>query len=357
MRGLVTPRWEGCVREANVSLRLLLTTAALGATIVASACGSQASSVRAPFKEVSFTEAGGWSVMASGPQGVTLRFVPNTTFGIGIVLRNHSGEKLALLDVSTPSDPSSLVQQVGTLLASWNPPPCNGAHSCPAFGFLRPPYRAHRPSAIEVRPTGEAAVQLNFEMRGCDAVPLATAGAPDRIDVTYRVGNSAAETQELSLGGAKLKLRMPSRRDCLPRPKSTIAVEGPYATGSGWTMPTSSGDSCTHTPGGALVFASRIYLAPQKPMVRIWIRLPRFRGVGLYRSLGHNAPAAGPAHVTAVVGVGLHGWQHFRSSTAVVNVLNQTRKRAGGRFHATIVGYRHATFRAYGAWRCELGAR
>ena len=58
--------------------------------------------------------------------------------------------------------------------------------------------------------------------------------------------------------------------------------------------------------------------------------------------------------MTAAVGIGIHGWQHFRSSTAVVSVRKETAKTISGRFHATIVGYRQAGFRAFGTWRCEL---
>ena len=58
--------------------------------------------------------------------------------------------------------------------------------------------------------------------------------------------------------------------------------------------------------------------------------------------------------MTAAVGIGIHGWQHFRSSTAVVSVRKETAKTISGRFHATIVGYRHTTFRTFGAWRCDL---
>lgn len=244
--------------------------------------------------------------------------------------------------------------QVGTKLAPWHPPRCSGRHSCPAVGFLREPYVSVHPSPVSIGPRGEAAVQLNFRMLGCDALSLAAVGAPDEIEISYRVGGGAVSSEDLPLDSAKLNLRMPSRRDCLPRPTSNIAVEGPYATGSGWTMPTSSGDSCSRTPSGALVFASRVYLAPQKPMVRIWIRLPRLRGEGLYRSLPGLATALGPAHVTAAVGIGILGWQHFHSSTAVVSVRRETAKTISGRFHATIVGYRHTAFRVFGAWRCHL---
>lgn len=340
-----------------MSRRLLVVASMLAvvslATVV-TGCGAHATSARAPFAKVSFTEAGGWAVMGSGPSGISLRFVPSTTLGIGIVLRNRSDTTVTLLGADALSAPTGLVQQQGTTIAPWNPPRCPGTHSCPPVGFLHQPYRAVRPTPVSIKPHREAAVQLNFRMLGCDALPLAAAGAPDRIELSYRVGSGSVSSEELPLGSAKLNLRMPSARDCLPRPKSTIAVEGPYATGSGWTMPTSGGDSCTRTAAGALVFASRVYLAPQKPMVRIWLRLPHFRGRGLYRSLPGPATALGPARVTAVVGIGLHGWQHFHSSAAVVSVRRETAKTISGRFRAMIVGYRRTTFRAFGAWRCEL---
>jgi hypothetical protein len=342
----MTPRWW-----------LVIALLAVLICVVATACGARHTTVRAPFLKVSFTEAGGWAVIGSGPSGVSLRFVPKTAFGIGIVLRNRSHAKVTLLDVRAPSAPTGLVQQVGTTLASWSPPRCAGAHSCPPVGFLRAPYGEARSSPILIKPGREAAVQLNFRMLGCDALPLAAVGAPHWIEISFRVGNGAVASEELPLGSAQLDLRMPAARDCLPRPKSMIAVEGPYATGTGWTMPTSGGDSCTRTTSGALVFASRVYLAPQKPMVRIWIRLPRFHGNGLYRSLPGPATALGPAHVTAAVGIGIHGWQHFHSSTAVVSVRRHTANTVSGRFRATIVGYRHATFRTFGAWRCELVAK
>jgi hypothetical protein len=50
--------------------------------------------------------------------------------------------------------------------------------------------------------------------------------------------------------------------------------------------------------------------------------------------------------------MGLHGWTTFRASATVVTVTRQSRTALGGRFHATLIGYRHHEFRAYGAWRC-----
>jgi hypothetical protein len=103
-----------------------------------------------------------------------------------------------------------------------------------------------------------------------------------------------------------------------------------------------------------LLFASRLYESPNGPSVRVEIRLPRFGGVGLYRSVGKPAPALGPAAVDAVVGIGIHGYVTFRSSRSVVTVTGETKRTMTGRFYATIVGRRHSTFRAYGAWRCLI---
>jgi hypothetical protein len=334
-----------------VSARFVV--AALVATLVVG-CGSGRPSVIAPFTKEDGTEAGGWPVMASGPDGLTLRFVAKATLGVGIVLTNTAARPVTLVDVRALGSARSLVRQTGTQLLAWSPPTCNGRHSCPALGFLHPPYAAVRPQALEVAPRNEAAVQLDFRMASCDAVPFATPGAAQQIQVDYRVGHGGLQQQLLSLGSSRLNLRMPSRRDCLPRPRSTISVEGPYATGSGWTIPVSSGDTCSRTRGGALLFASRLYQSPNNAAVRVEIRLPRFRGAGLYRTFAKPAPALGPAHVATVVGIGSHGWKAFHSTSAVVSVRAIGPKAIKGRFRARIAGYGHSSFRTFGAWRCAL---
>jgi hypothetical protein len=293
-------------------------------------------------------------VLRLAPTGTTLRFVPNTSFGIGIVLRNTSHQTVTLVDVRTLDPVRSLVRQHGTRLIDWNPPPCTGRHSCPAIGFLRGPFGAAKPEPVSVRPTRQAAVQLDFEVGGCAAVPFAAPGAAQQIDVAYRVGSGNLQHQAISLGSSRLRLRMPSPRDCAPRPKSAISVSGPYATGSDWTIPVSSGDSCSRTATGALLYASRLYESPNGPSVRVEIRLPQFHGAGLYRSIGKPARALGPAAVDAIVGIGIHGYVTFRSSKSAVTVATVTTRTITGRFRATIVGRRHSTFRAYGAWRCLI---
>jgi hypothetical protein len=61
--------------------------------------------------------------------------------------------------------------------------------------------------------------------------------------------------------------------------------------------------------------------------------------------------------VDVVVGIGPHGWTTFHSRSAVVTTLRNDPKDYGGRFHATVVGRRGTTFRAYGAWRCVVVRR
>ncbi len=340
----------GLVRSRRACLAL-----AAAVLVAVAGCGAgHDKRLAAPFRKGDLAEAGGWAVLELGPPGTVLRFVPHTSFGIGLTLRNRSKERVTVIAVRAIDPPGGLVQQQGTRLVAWNPPPCTGSHSCPALGFLRPPYGSAHAKPLAVAPGRQVGVQLNFAVAGCERVPGATPGAAQQIDISYTTGTGRPRSQVLSLGSSRLRLRMPSARDCAPRPKSTIAVEGPYATGSDWTIPTSSGDNCTIAPTGGLTFSSRLYEAPKGPAVRIVIRLPRYTGAGLYRTVGRPAASRGSADVAAIVGIGIHGWQTFRSRSAVVTVRRVTRSSIRGRFHATIVGYRHATFRAFGAWACRV---
>jgi len=74
-------------------------------------------------------------------------------------------------------------------------------------------------------------------------------------------------------------------------------------------------------------------------MIRVVIRLPRFRGVGLYRG-------------QVLVKAAISGRNTFRSRTSVVTVTRTTTSTVGGRFHATLIGYHRTPFRAYGTWAC-----
>src|SRR5438874_8052929 len=103
-------------------MRRFMIAALLVLPIIGSIVGcGQADRVVAPFAKTGGTEAGGWAVLGLGPRGTTLRFVPETRFGIGIVLRNRTREEVTLLDVRAMDPPRSLVQEQGTTLLDWNP--------------------------------------------------------------------------------------------------------------------------------------------------------------------------------------------------------------------------------------------
>ena len=71
---------------------------------------------------------------------------------MGIVLRNRSPHLLTVLDARALEPRDSLVRQVGTRLAPWNPKPCPRVFSCPIVGFLTGPYGAAHPVAVAVGP-------------------------------------------------------------------------------------------------------------------------------------------------------------------------------------------------------------
>ena len=307
---------------------------------------------QAPLVKLDSIESGGWPLLASGPRGLTVRFIERTRFGIGIVLRNRSGRSVRIVDALTVEPVGSLVRQIGTRLVPWNPPRCSGSRSCPAFGFLRSSYGAVQPAAVTVAPGHGVGVQLNYRLASCSAVPFAKRDTARTLEVDYRYGNGRVRSQSLPLRSARLLMRTPAPSDCVRRPHSKIAVTAPFASSSAWTIPGSAGDVCLTTADGALLFRSRTFLSPGEPAVRVAIRLGRFRGLGLYRTLTRPARALGPAQVRVVVGIGIHGWTTFRPRTSVVTVTRQSKSALGGRFRATLIGRRHSEFRAYGAWRC-----
>jgi hypothetical protein len=149
---------------------------------------------------------------------------------------------------------------------------------------------------------------------------------------------------------------MPKPSDCLPRPHSRIAVEGPFSTGSDWTIPGSAGDTCVRTRGGGLRFRSRLYQRGSRAAVRVSIVLPRLRGTGLYRTLPRPARALGPAQVLVTAGIGNHGWTTFHADASVVTVLRAAGRKPKGRFRAVVKGSHGTSFRVYGAWRCVTRA-
>jgi hypothetical protein len=198
-------------------MRLRRAAAVLALAGAATGCGGAHHAV-APFVKENSTEAGGRPVLSSSPTGLTMRFIPSTPFGVGIVVRNRGQEALAIVGVHAIAPPQSLVHQIGTRLVPWNPPPCKGAHSCPAFGFLREPYARDSPRPLRLGAGKAAGVQLDFLLGTCGEVPFASPAPIREVQVDYRYGNGALHRQSLALGSAKLLLRRPTAADCAPRP-------------------------------------------------------------------------------------------------------------------------------------------
>jgi hypothetical protein len=216
-------------------------------------------------------------VLGSAPSGLRLRFIEGGRFGIGLVLHNSSGRTVTVVDARTPVPPQSLVHQVGTRLVSWNPPPCGGHYGCPAYAFLRSPFAAVRSAPLSVAPGKGVGVQLNYRLGNCSDVPFASAAVVQRLEVDYRYGQGTLRRETLPLDSGRLRLRLPAASDCVRRPHSLIALDGPFATSSAWTIPGSNtvtctrtavgtlqctgGNTCTRTVGG-LLFRSGLYQSP-----------------------------------------------------------------------------------------------
>src|SRR5438034_11772392 len=118
-----------------MAVRAVSRTAALVlALVVVGGCGGPAGPV-SPFTRLGTTETHGWPVLGVGPPGVTLRFIPDTPFAVGIVLRNRSRRTLTIVGIRTRELPRTLVRQVAVGVVPYRPPRCGGRHSCLFAGF------------------------------------------------------------------------------------------------------------------------------------------------------------------------------------------------------------------------------
>jgi hypothetical protein len=318
-----------------------LACVALSAAALAG-CGSAAHH-GAPLVMLGARAVGGWPTLGAGGRGITLRFIERTRLGVGLALRNRSRRSVTVVDVRTLEPPRTIVHQIGTRLVRWDPPSCPPhVRGCIGDVFSRSSYGAVRPVPVTAPPGKDVGVQLNFRLGSCRDVPRASFAAARAVVVDYRVGRGTLRRETLPLGSARLSVRMPQPGDCARRPHSHILIRGRFATSSDSTEPGSDGDSCRRTARGGLRFRSRLYVNGQAPAFRIWIRLPRLRGRGTYRS----------AQVRAVVATGLRGRTVFRAARSLVTVTHTGATTFGGRLHAGFTDRRGLPFRAYGAWRC-----
>jgi len=330
--------------------------AAVALSVIAAGCGGSASTGE-PFVLDGPQEGSGRALMGFDRQGSLIRYIENAKFAVGLAFRNNSERTLTVVAARARTPDGGLIRQIGAVAQQWTPDVCHEEACPPPTGFPIYPAGADRVRPTIVRPQTHVAIQLNFQLADCSAVP-ATSTRPTRIfDLLYRrEGEQRVRRQLISLDHAQLRLRNPSRRDCADRPASFVSVQGPfaadqrrsYSTSSQWTLPGSDGDICTGTRGGRLHFRSRIYSAPRSFPEQVTIDLPRLRGRGLYRSV--SARSLGPAKVT--LRIRQHGrWKQRRATLSIVEV-EQTGKQYGGRFRGELDADRFQHFRTFGRWRC-----
>jgi hypothetical protein len=166
--------------------------------------------LRSAFAKGDGTEAGGrpsWALDAYDE----LRFIPSAPFQLGIVLTNNASQPVTLTDVRAVLPHGSVIRQLGTALAAWDPRPCT-TPSCPApgGGITQPRSDgALRPKALTVAPGTGAAVQLNFRFIGCPQARHASLQNVSGIEVSYRDPAGTVVRQRVGLAYSTLQINTP----------------------------------------------------------------------------------------------------------------------------------------------------
>jgi hypothetical protein len=162
------------------------------------------------FTKRNATQASGGPVITAGKTGVSLRPVPNGSFGLMLVFKNQTHRQLTLEDVQAVVPHGSFVRQVGTHLA----PYFQCKPYCPRHIVMKGPFGVQRPAALHVRPLNSAQAQLNFAFAGCGALKTASTTPITQAVVTYRDTSGATFRQTIALDSAQLDLHSAGRIAC-----------------------------------------------------------------------------------------------------------------------------------------------
>lgn len=200
------------MRVTFVGILLLVgvTSAGCGAAAQQSAPVASHTLVPAAFMERHATQAAGGPVVAAGTTGVSLRAVPNGTFGLMLLLKNQTHRQLTLQDVRAVMPHRSFVHQTGTHLA----PYFQCKPYCPRHIVMKGPFGAERPAALHVRPLNTAQAQLNFAFAGCGALQSASTKPVTHAVVVYRDARGRTFRQTIALDSAQLALQSSVRIAC-----------------------------------------------------------------------------------------------------------------------------------------------
>ena len=193
------------MRITFVGILLLVgvVSAGCGAAMEQAAPVASHSAALAAFMERNATQAGGKPVLTAGKTGISLRAVPNGTFGLMVVLKNQTHRQLTLQDVRAVVPHRSFVRQLGTHLA----PYFQCKPYCPRHIVLKGPFPAQRPAAVHVRPLNSAQAQLNFAFARCGALQTASTAPVTRAIVVYRNTRGTVFRQTIALGSAQFALQ------------------------------------------------------------------------------------------------------------------------------------------------------
>lgn len=331
----------------------------VAAVAVLATCGGSFANPVAPLTKDGSFEGGGWALGSSGPTGTQIRFVEDSLFGIGIVFHNTSHEPITVTGANAVLPSRSIVAQVGTRLLNWDPAACP-PHilGCPIRAFFREPYASDRAEPVAVQPGMGVAVQLDFRVGRCSALPFASFAPVTAVTLSY----DGLGQQTFDLGGATLRLSRPPSSVCARRPFSRLSVDGPFAGSTASTIPVSA-EACAKTsigsfqcPGddrcsrsaASMVFRSGLFEPNDKPSQRIEIRLRSYEGVGRYL-VGRGAD------VLNVVGIGAGGWTTYRAYAGSVTVDRATARTLQGHVRATLRGFRKRPIHVVGTWACTFG--
>jgi hypothetical protein len=200
------------VRITFVGILVLVgvVSAGCGAAMQQAAPAASQAPAPAAFMERNATQAGGTPVLAAGKTGVSLRAVPNGTFGVMLVLKNQTHRQLRLEDVRAVIPHGSFVRQVGTHLA----PYFQCKPYCSRHVVLQGPFGAQQPAVLHVRPLNSAQAQLNFVFAGCGALQTAAKTPVTRAVIVYRDTRGTLFHQTIALDSAQLALQSSGRIAC-----------------------------------------------------------------------------------------------------------------------------------------------
>ena len=181
--GVVAAGCGGMQQAAHVASR-----SAVGAGFVRQQIGSQA--------------AGG-PVVEAGKTGVSLRAMPNGTFGLMVVLKNRTHSQLVLQDVRAVVPRGSFVRPLGAHLS----PYFQCKPNCSRHLVMRGPFGTERPAAVRVRPTRAAQAQLDFAITGCGALQGVSTTPITQAVIVYRDPSGAIFRQTIALRSSQLLLQ------------------------------------------------------------------------------------------------------------------------------------------------------